>query len=255
LYRSGIIGLPTGRSFEDGDQTYHMSFWGHPYRNQDGQLFQIPYMQGFGGNSVVLAPNGMTCFRFADANNFNVDPLIQVAEVLHPFPEGSPDPIVVNQEDLVEYNRYGFSLEHPATMIPYENGLWWQGSVSSNSGFVQFRSQPESPQSLGVLWDTPEALPDLEAFIDQFFTTLENYGITIYAAESLGKITKDGHEILVKRVNITDQGIQFSSTGAVWYCDITHRIYIFYYAATREFASHQDAFKFFQRYFNTFSCH
>ncbi len=255
LYQIGMVGLPTGKRFMEGDQAYHMSFWGHPYQSQENRYFVVPYMQGHGGNSVILAPNGIIGFRFSDAHNYDVEPLIQVAEAIHPFPGGWMDTVWLFPDNLLSFTKYGFSLEHPALMLPYENGLWWQGSASNSSGLVQFRYQPDSPETLGVLWDTPEALPDLEAFIDKFFTVLEDSGVTINEAEPFEIITKYDYEILVKRVKITEQGVQFLSTGVVWYCDISNRMYIFYYAITPEFASHQEAINLFQRYFDSFSCH
>jgi hypothetical protein len=93
LYRGDVFGFPTGNEFEYGKQSYHMSFWGHPYRDQNDAYFQIPYMQGFGGNSVVLLPNGITAFRYTDVKEYDVEPLIRVAETIRPFPDGRVDPI------------------------------------------------------------------------------------------------------------------------------------------------------------------
>ena len=42
-----------------------------PYRTAAGCLFQIPYLMGFGGNVVVLLPNGLSAFRFADSFHFD----------------------------------------------------------------------------------------------------------------------------------------------------------------------------------------
>ena len=93
LYLTDVYGMPTGKQFDDGDQSYHMSFWGHPYRNQDNQYYLIPYMQGFGGCSIVLVPNGITAFRFTDAKEYDVEPLIRVSEIIRKFPDGMKNPI------------------------------------------------------------------------------------------------------------------------------------------------------------------
>jgi CubicO group peptidase (beta-lactamase class C family) len=45
------IGLPTGWPLEHGEVTYHMSFWQHPYRAQNGCFLRIPALSGIGGNS------------------------------------------------------------------------------------------------------------------------------------------------------------------------------------------------------------
>lgn len=124
LYRRGIVGLPTGKRFMDGDQAYHMSFWGHAYRTQDGHYFQVPYMQGHGGNSVVLAPNGVSSFRFTDADNYDVEPLIRVAEAIRPLSDGEVDPVWLMTNETERYTKYGFSLDYPSAMRVSEQGLW-----------------------------------------------------------------------------------------------------------------------------------
>ena len=66
LYKTDAMGLPTGRKNRFGEGRYHLSFWSVPYRTANGCFFQIPYMAGYGGNLVVLLPNGISAFRFAD---------------------------------------------------------------------------------------------------------------------------------------------------------------------------------------------
>jgi hypothetical protein len=62
-----------------------MSFWSMPYLNADGHLFQVPYMSGFGGNRVIFNPNGIVCFRFTDAHEYDSLPLMKVADAIQPF--------------------------------------------------------------------------------------------------------------------------------------------------------------------------
>ncbi|UCH26315.1 MAG: serine hydrolase [Trueperaceae bacterium] len=82
LRRSDAIGLPSGISNRYGDDTYLASYWAVAYRGRDGSFVEVPLMSGYGGNQVVVAPNGVTAFRFADAMDFDVLPLIRVAEVV-----------------------------------------------------------------------------------------------------------------------------------------------------------------------------
>ena len=63
-----------------------LSFWSVPYRTATGCVFQIPYMMGFGGNLVVLLPNGISAFRFADGHHYNVDTMVLAGEAMRPFP-------------------------------------------------------------------------------------------------------------------------------------------------------------------------
>ena len=99
LYRTGQLeGLPTGKRFDDGDQAYQMSFWAFPYRTTTGDYFQVPFMSGAGGNTVFLAPNGVTTFVFTDhgSDSYSLNSPT-VAETIRPFPDTGLDDV-----DLVE---------------------------------------------------------------------------------------------------------------------------------------------------------
>src|SRR5262249_35193366 len=53
-------------------------------------VFQIPKASGWGSNVVVLLPNGISAFRFADGEPispyYNVDAMVLVGEAIRPFP-------------------------------------------------------------------------------------------------------------------------------------------------------------------------
>jgi hypothetical protein len=86
LYRaSETAGLPLGPTTRFGSPRYHLSFWSIPYRTDSGCFFQIPYMSGYGGNTVALLPNGISAFRFADAMSYDRESLVLAAETLRPF--------------------------------------------------------------------------------------------------------------------------------------------------------------------------
>lgn len=86
LYKTAARGLPSRQENRFGEGRYHLSFWSVPYRMANGCFFQIPYMAGSGGNLVVLLPNGISAFRFADGGNFDVDTMVLAGEALRPFP-------------------------------------------------------------------------------------------------------------------------------------------------------------------------
>ena len=93
LYRTGQLeGLPSGKRFDDGDQTYQMSFWSLPHRAIDGGYFQVPFMSGAGGNTVFLAPNGVTTFVFTDhgTDTYSLNSPA-VAETIRDFPDTGLD--------------------------------------------------------------------------------------------------------------------------------------------------------------------
>ncbi|MEM7425128.1 MAG: ABC transporter permease subunit [Pseudomonadota bacterium] len=63
-------GTPTGWVYEDGTtSTYSMSFWLMPFTGRGGCRHRIPAMAGVGGNYVILMPNKVIGFRFADGHD------------------------------------------------------------------------------------------------------------------------------------------------------------------------------------------
>ena len=86
LYKTTAMGLPSRQENRFGEGRYHLSFWSVPYRSATGCLFQIPYMMGFGGNIVMLLPNGISAFRFADGHHYDVDTMVLAGEAVRPFP-------------------------------------------------------------------------------------------------------------------------------------------------------------------------
>jgi CubicO group peptidase (beta-lactamase class C family) len=85
LRQNDVAGLPTGEFNDYGEGAYHMSFWSMPYRSAVGDLFQIPYMSGFGGNRVIINPNGIIAFQFADAHIYGFESMVSVVEAMAPF--------------------------------------------------------------------------------------------------------------------------------------------------------------------------
>jgi hypothetical protein len=83
-------GLETGQTSNDGDVTYHLTYWMQAYRTRDGRMIRLPTMRGYGGNIVQPLPNGMTAFRFAhdapdDDERYDAIKLARVAEKLKGF--------------------------------------------------------------------------------------------------------------------------------------------------------------------------
>ena len=84
LYQDGQQDLPSGQSSPDGEVRYGHSFYGLPFADDSGAATYVPYMMGFGGNLVALHPNGVTVFRFSDGHNYEIYPLVEVAELMGP---------------------------------------------------------------------------------------------------------------------------------------------------------------------------
>jgi hypothetical protein len=94
LCRKGIVGLPSKYRNRYGDIGYHMSFWSHPIKTEDGKYFQIPVMSGAGGNRIILAPNGVSSFIFTGAGEKNFLSFVQATATIKSIPyEGMAKPI------------------------------------------------------------------------------------------------------------------------------------------------------------------
>jgi hypothetical protein len=88
--RRTATGLSTRVPSRFGDQRYHLSFWSLPYRTALGCSVHVPYMWGYGGNFVVLLPNGISAFRFADGNIHDPETMILAGEVIRPLCASAP---------------------------------------------------------------------------------------------------------------------------------------------------------------------
>jgi CubicO group peptidase (beta-lactamase class C family) len=76
LYQTGEQGLSINQPNQYGESRYLYSFWSRAHCDTNGSCYQVPYMLGYGGNLVVLLPNDVTAFRYADAYNYDPEPMI-----------------------------------------------------------------------------------------------------------------------------------------------------------------------------------
>ena len=88
--RRTATGLSTRVASRFGDQRYHLSFWSLPYRTALGCSVHVPYMLGYGGNIVVLLPNGVSAFRFADGHIYDPETMIVAGEAIRPLCASAP---------------------------------------------------------------------------------------------------------------------------------------------------------------------
>jgi hypothetical protein len=86
LYKTPALGLPSGMDNRFGTGRYQLSCWSVPYRTRSGCIFHIPYLSGWGGNIVMLLPNGILAFRLADGDHYDVDTMVLAGEAIRPFP-------------------------------------------------------------------------------------------------------------------------------------------------------------------------
>ena len=84
LYQTEEQGFSINRPNEFGESRYLHSFWSVAHCTNGNHCFQIPYMVGYGGNLTLLIPNGVTVFRYADAYNYDPEPLAALGVALSP---------------------------------------------------------------------------------------------------------------------------------------------------------------------------
>jgi hypothetical protein len=83
LYQRGRRGLATRTVGFDHD--YHLSFWLWRYAAGGGCRRWLPVMSGYGGNAVLVLPNGITAFRFADGHHYDWSDLVAAAHTVRPL--------------------------------------------------------------------------------------------------------------------------------------------------------------------------
>ncbi len=86
LYQTENQGLSVNRPNQYGESRYLLSFWSVAHCTDDGDCFQAPYMMGYGGNLTMLLPNGVTAFRYADAHNYDPEPLATLGTAVSCYP-------------------------------------------------------------------------------------------------------------------------------------------------------------------------
>ena len=83
LYQTESRGLPTGGL--GGDHDYQLSFWMKPFNDNRGCEAWLAKMVGYGGNIVMILPNGVTAFRFADNHRYDAHDLAVAAHEIRPL--------------------------------------------------------------------------------------------------------------------------------------------------------------------------
>jgi hypothetical protein len=151
LYKTKAMGLPSRQENRFGAGRYHLSFWSVPYRTATGCFFQIPSMMGFGGNVVVLLPNGISAFRFADGHHYDVDTMVLAGEAIRPFPcpvESAAPPLPARQPLTASALRAELPghtfYQDPVNSFPVVSGGRLTMVVSADGGlYGTFKGGPD----------------------------------------------------------------------------------------------------------------
>ena len=66
---------------------YNNGFWAKPYSTADGYTcsFYVPFMSGYGGITVAMAPNGATYYYFSDNEEYSWNNAINETNKLSPM--------------------------------------------------------------------------------------------------------------------------------------------------------------------------
>ena len=89
-----LLGLPvpdTGTPALPNTFRYHNLFWAKHMTGREFPQYRcdfwVPFMSGYGGNSVLLLPNGATYYLFSDGNEFSwntaVNEINKIAPLCH----------------------------------------------------------------------------------------------------------------------------------------------------------------------------
>jgi len=73
------LGRTDWEGYAAGRNRYRHSFWSMSLR-AGGCRFEVPFMEGMGGNHVVLLPSGALVFRFMDEFDMDIAPLVRAVE-------------------------------------------------------------------------------------------------------------------------------------------------------------------------------
>ncbi len=65
MYETPTRGLPYGSPTDAGIRTYHMATWYLPFDAGEDCEVELPYMSGWGGQRVLMLPNGIATIRIA----------------------------------------------------------------------------------------------------------------------------------------------------------------------------------------------
>ena len=124
-------------------------------------FFRFPHMAGFGGNLVVLLPNGISAFRFADGFDFDVEAMVLAGESLRPFcstaaeqtpPSVKRQPLTASELNTVfsDHTFYGDSWR----MFAAADGVIYRSSRNA-SDVGKWRIAPDG-QFCRAWWDRPQ---------------------------------------------------------------------------------------------------
>ena len=86
LYQTKVMGLPSRCRTGSAWAAITCRFGRCPIAPPPGASSRSPYAAGWGGNVVVLLPNGISAFRFADGDHYDVNTMVLAGETIRPFP-------------------------------------------------------------------------------------------------------------------------------------------------------------------------
>jgi hypothetical protein len=159
LFRSSATaGLPNTQRNRFGEGRYSLSFWSVAYTTATGCAFQIPYMAGLGGNLVALLPNGVSVFRFSDADHFDLDAMILAGESIRPFcgaipPTTRPAPLAALTSAELAAEVPGHTFTVGRQQLHFASGGRLYGRAGSDANLGTWAIEGERLCRTWTTWD------------------------------------------------------------------------------------------------------
>lgn len=85
LFRDKAPGHPTGGRINDLPELNRHGFWGFPVTGSEDCTITVPYMSGYDGNMLVIAPTGSIGIRLSDNQNNTVDGIVTILQTHAPL--------------------------------------------------------------------------------------------------------------------------------------------------------------------------
>jgi hypothetical protein len=170
-----------------------------------------------------------------------------------PEPTSTPTPTPKPAKEYETYSKYGFSFTHfqySTGMEITEEGVD-DAFANEDSGLVkvEYREYPEW-ESIWVMWFPRSSEPSRDFLINAIETTIAGRDPFVPTGGIL-ETTISGHNVIMQKTIYNDETFPVYGVVAVWYCDVSSRMFIVIYDQSDESGFAND----YMQYLEWFVCH
>lgn len=176
-----------------------------------------------------------------------------------PKPESTPTPTPTSTptpkpaKGYETYSKYGFSFTHfqySTGMETTEEGVD-DAFANDDSGLVkvEYREYPEQ-ESIWVMWFAKSSEPSRDFLVDVLETTIAGRDPFVPTGAIL-ETTISGHHVIMQKTIYEHETWPVYGVVALWYCDVTSRMFIVTYNQGDESGFATD----YMQYLESFVCH